>query len=682
MQDHPRPAPRRGNALVAGFLVALAAGALSPQSLVSPAHAAREGECDINPFPDRNPGPASLKGLRPIEPPDLGTYVTNRTLAIVLGKALFWDMQVGSDGVQACATCHFRAGADPRSRNQLAPGGQDVVSTTFELAPANHQLTAADFPLHKLLDPNDRFSTVLRSVDDVVSSQGIKLAQFTGAPRGAAADQGTSVPDPVFNVHGANVRRVEPRNTPTVINAAFSRRSFWDGRADAVFNGVNEFGVRDPNARVVRADNPLDPRLVKVRIEPGAMASQAVAPVGSDLEMGFRGRSIRDAGRRLASAIPLAKQKVAWDDSVFLGFTASTPGVQRNGLLLRYEQLIQTAFHPRWWNATRIVHVAPDGTPSFRPHPGRPLREDEYTVLEYNFPLFFGLAIQLYEDTLISDEAPIDRHFEGRPNALTPAQRRGLALFTSETAPTACSACHAGAEFTNASRRIILGADGEPGEVIERMLNGECETVIYDQSFYNIALRPTGEDLGIGARDPFGNPLAISELLTMDPARVPSQELLAQSYPNIASPPPQRGERTSTKGAFKVPTLRNVELTAPYFHNGGELTLKDVVQFYNRGGNFREANVQFIDFEIGALELTDAQVDDLVAFLRALTDPRVVNRSAPFDHPQLFVPSGAVPAAGGGVVRDADGTARDRVVEIPAVGRTGGAPLAGFLQGG
>ena len=43
-------------------------------------------------------------------------------MARALGKALFWDMQVGSDGIQACASCHFRAGADPRSRNQLSPG--------------------------------------------------------------------------------------------------------------------------------------------------------------------------------------------------------------------------------------------------------------------------------------------------------------------------------------------------------------------------------------------------------------------------------------------------------------------------------------------------------------------------------------------------------------------------------
>jgi hypothetical protein len=92
--------------------------------------------------------------------------------------------------------------------------------------------------------------------------------------------------------------------------------------------------------------------------------------------------------------------------------------------------------------------------------------------------------------------------------------------------------------------------------------------------------------------------------------------------------------------------------------------------------------VQFIDFEIGAIGLTNPQIADLVAFLRALTDPRVITRAAPFDHPQLFVPNGHVAAPGGGVVRDPDGSAKDLLIEVPAVGRAGGAPLPGFLSGG
>ena len=64
---------------------------------------------------------ASLKTVPTPEPKNLMRFVRDRAAAIVLGKALFWDQQVGSDG-QACASCHFHAGADSRSKNQLDPG--------------------------------------------------------------------------------------------------------------------------------------------------------------------------------------------------------------------------------------------------------------------------------------------------------------------------------------------------------------------------------------------------------------------------------------------------------------------------------------------------------------------------------------------------------------------------------
>ena len=54
-------------------------------------------------------------------PPDEATYIKSRSSAVKLGKALFWDMQAGADGRTACATCHFNAGADNRSRNQINP---------------------------------------------------------------------------------------------------------------------------------------------------------------------------------------------------------------------------------------------------------------------------------------------------------------------------------------------------------------------------------------------------------------------------------------------------------------------------------------------------------------------------------------------------------------------------------
>ena len=93
----------------------------------------------------------------------VGDYIRNADVAAALGKALFWDMQVGSDGVQACATCHFTAGADPRTKNQISPGLLRVIvrartsdgqsrrgpgartSTSVAQGP-NATLTPADFP--------------------------------------------------------------------------------------------------------------------------------------------------------------------------------------------------------------------------------------------------------------------------------------------------------------------------------------------------------------------------------------------------------------------------------------------------------------------------------------------------------------------------------------------------------
>jgi hypothetical protein len=89
---------------------------------------------------------------------------------------------------------------------------------------------------------------------------------------------------------------------------------------------------------------------------------------------------------------------------------------------------------------------------------------------------------------------------------------------------------------------------------------------------------------------------------------------------------------------------------------------------------FRENNIETVDLEVGKLGLSSAQLDALVAFLNALTDDRVLARKAPFDHPQLFVPNGHTTGT------DADGTAKDIILEIPAVGKNGGPALPAFLQ--
>jgi hypothetical protein len=99
-------------------------------------------------------------------------------------------------------------------------------------------------------------------------------------------------------------------------------------------------------------------------------------------------------------------------------------------------------------------------------------------------------------------------------------------------------------------------------------------------------------------------------------------------------------------GEFRTPSLRNVGLRGPYFHNGRFATLEEVVAFYNRGGDFDAPNINHN--QIRPLGLNAQQQSDLVAFLRnALTDPRVLAGTAPFDRPTLYSESNRVPAITG-----------------------------------
>jgi cytochrome c peroxidase len=86
-------------------------------------------------------------------------------------------------------------------------------------------------------------------------------------------------------------------------------------------------------------------------------------------------------------------------------------------------------------------------------------------------------------------------------------------------------------------------------------------------------------------------------------------------------------------GAFRTPMLRDVELTAPYMHDGSEKTLLDVVRFYDRGG---EKNPR-LDRRLRPLGLSEQEMSDLVGFLRALTSEAVL-RQAQAARPQTRSP--------------------------------------------
>ncbi len=645
----------------------------------------------------------SLKNIPVPEPSNLNEFlvkdkktgVVDKTPAIALGKALFWDMQVGSDGIQSCASCHFHAGVDSRIKNQLNPGllqvntnGTPNEDRRVDLGGWNYTLKPSDYPFHKLADPNNRNSTVLSDTNDITSSQGVTNAEFEDIVPGSAQDQVKYKPDEVFNIGGTNIRRVQSRNTPTVINAIFNFRNFWDGRAPNDFNGINEFGSIDINAKLFKAENPSKLAEVKVNLNNASLASQALGPPLSSFEASADGRTFteigdkfgsidkkskdnakgkklpRKLGKKLLPLRPLGKQIVHPEDSV-LGKDSKVPelGLKTDN----YEKLIERAFQSQWWKSNRMIQIDSNGTRTVVKKPDRSLQTNEYTLTEYNFPLFFGLAVQLYEATLVSDDTPFDRFQAGNYSALTVQQQKGLEIFLGQDQNNGggrCINCHSGTEFTDAS----------VSKVSKSPLRRR-EGNIIDRGFNNIGVRPTWDDLGVGDVDAFGNPLSTARLAVQGRFSDPT-----------LNPPLSSKDILGVDGAFKTPGLRNVELTAPYFHNGGQSTLRQVVDFYARGGDFQPIPSQ--DGEIKPLSTltlgkTPGEVEQakeaLVAFLQSLTDDRVRYQKAPFDHPQLWVTDGH-PGDSTSVTNDGSGKATDDMKEIVAVGRNGGVPLPNFLS--
>lgn len=537
--------------------------------------------------------PRSLKTVTIPEPVGMNEYVRDRPALIALGKALFWDMQAGSDGRTACASCHFHAGADMRSRNQISDPNSPF--------PINQDLANVSFPLRQLVNPTNRNSPVLRDTSMRIGSAGTFRRIFEDIVPGQGIEIGSDALDkPEFMRGELQVRRVTPRNTPTVINSVFYQRGFWDGRANRVFNGFTVTGSAAEAAPGILEwrDGVYSRKFV--RIDNAMLASQAVGPVLDHLEMSYAGRTWPKLGKKMLSLPPLALQQVSLEDSV-LGAMARPAGERGLQEAYSYVALIRQAFEPRFWESAQLVDESgsPIAEPTFDP-----LSTREFTQAEYNFPLFWALALGAYQSTLVSNDAPFDRFAEGDPAALSEQQREGLQIYLNQGR---CIRCHGGPEFSNAAG------------------NGRAD------AFERTGVRPVNEDIGSG------------------------------------------------NGAFKSVSLRNVELTGPYFHNGGAATLEQVVDFYIRGGDFNPVN------DIRPFNISEAQKASLVAFLKSLTDERVRFERAPFDHPSLCVPAGHPETADGALVAGEIApfwrSAAETWMSIEAVGAAGNAvPLRTFEE--
>jgi cytochrome c peroxidase len=868
---------------------------------------------------DGIPGPDVALTFQPLS----AEIVKDQTALIRLGKALFWDMQVGSDGIQACATCHFSAGADIRARNQISPNlsdanfkanapgppssgsglggdalfGNSTVPFTANdpnapvpmeppdpnlnrpghptFAP-NYKVVAGDFPLNDWFSPTEltprgpgvtlfeEMSNVSRDTNDILASQGVRRNLFCGIPQGVpptcsstnlACAGATSPGSPVdcaipqadlFNVKGTNVRRAMPRNSPTMINAAFNFDNLWEGKASFIFNGVDPFGFRDRTKTLLETvGTSVHP--VFIRITNSSVASVAAAVPVNNVAMSFDKRTMPDVGVKMTNLRPLGKQLVHPHDSV-LGPLARAGGPGLN--VHSYCEMIQAAFMDQWWNppgpfeavARRRAesstadmddsHSNSEPVPDFTVRKGRVaaasavagktcqgsavLGPGVYTQMQANFSLFFGLAVQAYMETLVSDNTPFDqfngapnpvRQADGspcppagcppippNPNALTATQSLGLTVFLDDNANlgTHCADCHIPPVTTG---HTVLDyqpdSQGVPslaqGEAIEFMQMGDnLEEANYDHGMYNIGLRRSScgtatcgaEDKGRGANasgnPQFQNPLfattvnitsisrtnnlvtvttstAVPSFFTpglfvkiavpadasfnstqpigikLSPTqftyKLPPPVLVdatssggtasagkpfplslveltalredvatcaAATIPHVGCLPPDVARfipdvpilpRRVTNGAFKAPNLRNIRFSGPYFHVGDSATLRQVVEFYTRGGNFPNTNLHdktvdvdgipplmFPEFNPSAEQYIDALVDFLAD---GLTDSRVALEQGPFDHPSLLVPNGA-PAAH---------PDRDIFINVPAVGTEGRAtPLPTFLN--
>jgi cytochrome c peroxidase len=618
-----------------------------------------------------------------------------KSLAVMLGKALFWDMQVGSDG-QACASCHFHAGADNRVKNQLNPGqkagdntyGNAFVSTVpgFPQFGPNYSITANDYSFHQLAEPQrEDFNhrVILKDTNDVMSSQGPFLANYAGFTPGQLKDNGVAVADPVFKVGNVNVRRVEPRNTPTTINAVFNFENFWDGRARNQFNGVNPFGPLDPAATVLINSGTLQE--VTITLPNSSLASQAVGPPLSDLEMSFFGRTFPDVGKKMVGTRPLAFQTVSLTDSILSGYSRADQAAPNDKGLTsdNYSMLIQAVFQPKYWNSTNVITFAPNGSRVINP-PGTP---GGYTQMEANFSLFFGLAVQAYESTLVSDRTRFDLFMEGEDNIMTQDELAGLLTFINIGSPAqaanpiftgisqgACVGCHKGPLLSDATIPG-MGIEGRievdlAPIIVDGKIQVGTELVMVDNGFYNIGVRPTSEDIGRGASIN-GKPLSAAQ-----------QSKLGLPFAPPLPPGVPPSTRVVADGAFKVPSLRNAELTGPYFHNGCARSLRQLLDFYHRHSDFGETNIVDFDSPMANVKLDarvdasgrDLDADQLVKFLVSLTDDRVRDEAGPFDHPQISIPNGH-PGDATGITSfvNVNGVnqAADDLIEIPAIGRDG-----------
>src|SRR5215469_9667994 len=191
-------------------------------------------------------------------------------------------------------------------------------------------------------------------------------------------------------------------------------------------------------------------------------------------------------------------------------------------------------------------------------------------------------AIASYERTQLSFDSPFDHFIAGDKNAIDASAKHGWELFNTKAR---CNKCHALSE----DKRDV--------------------TNFKDDDFHNIGIGIIRHNVVALARQAeqlidSGDAAAIDRAAIQSEMSALGRFLITKKESDIAS--------------FKTPNLRNVLVTGPYFHDGSQETLWDVVDHYNKGDGLQNP---YLDEDIQPLALTEADIDDLVAFMASLTSP-------------------------------------------------------------
>jgi len=189
-------------------------------------------------------------------------------------------------------------------------------------------------------------------------------------------------------------------------------------------------------------------------------------------------------------------------------------------------------------------------------------------------------AIASYERTQVSFDSPFDHFIAGDKNAIDDSAKRGWELFNTRAR---CNKCHA---LTETQRDV---------------------TVFTDNDFHNIGIGIIRHSVVALARQAeqlikSGDTAAIDRAAIQTDMSALGRFLITKKEKDIAS--------------FKTPDIRNVLVTGPYFHDGSQETLWDVIDHYNKGDGLQNP---YLDEDIQPLALTENEIDDLVAFMASLT---------------------------------------------------------------